>query len=79
MAPCNWLLVFAQALYTDVGLQQPRVLSLLYQAAQLLDNNRADLEPEQLKQLDAMTSDVRERIDSVSRAHFSAHRSLVHV
>ena len=60
-----WCL-FAQALYTEVGLQQPRVLSLLYQAAQLLDNNRADLASEQLKQLDAMTSDVRERIDTVS-------------
>ena len=65
-----------QALYSDVGVQQPRILALLYQAAQLLETNKADLSLEQLRHMESVTSDVRDRIDDVSVTSHSGALAL---
>ena len=51
-----------QALYGEiVGHQQP-ILSLVYQAQQLLEHNKPDFTDEQLNKLEAHIVDIRKKL-----------------
>ena len=53
-------------MYADIHAHQQPILSLLYQAAQLLEHHKEDFSLDQLKQMEHLTSDVRDRLDTVS-------------
>ena len=56
-----------QLLYGDVCAHQQPVLQLLLTAAQLLDKHKSHFSLEQLQQMEQLTSDVRDRLDTVHR------------
>ena len=56
-----------QTLYTEVSERQQPLLNQVYQANQIIQNNKADFPTEMLQDLDLLAGDVRDRMQQVKK------------
>jgi hypothetical protein len=58
-----------QAIAEDIGAHKQPLLALIYQAEQIRENSKDVLSPNEINQLNTLSSDLKNRLDNVSDSH----------